>query len=152
MPIYFTMCCFILWNSQSTQYKLQNSGLVNFIPKSCLPIAQIKSVLFLLPKNGRESLELVSKMGFIKSMEQKFPFGTFRPEKHRTTFSEVQLSSVAHGYFLLWRHIKLCANGSNMTPNIVGSCCVRTAFAHSLAFDRIKTLLGPFARGFKLCQ
>ena len=127
----------------------QNSGLVNFIPKSCLP--QIKSVLFLLPKNGRESLELVSKIGFIKSMEQKFPFGTFRLEKQDYLFTSSAKFRCSWIFSTVTTY-KAMYKWKQQLPTLLGVVVSVPRCAHTLAFDRIKTFLGPFARGLKLCQ
>ena len=43
-----------------------------------------------LPKKGRGGLKLVPNGGF-EEMEHEFPFERFRPEKNRTTFSDVPL-------------------------------------------------------------
>ena len=63
----------------------QNLERENFAPESRLSIAQISH----LPKNGRETLNRVSKMAF-KKLNTNFPLKHF-VLKQRTTFSEITL-------------------------------------------------------------
>ena len=74
----------------------QNSRLANFLPESCLPLVQISSIF---RKNGRENLELVSKMALKKWNTNSVQCGTFRPDKQDYLFK----CSVAHGNFSMKR-------------------------------------------------
>ena len=64
----------------------QNSGLVNFVPEQRLPFVKISFIYRKRPRRRETGIK-----GSFEEMEQEFPFETFRPEKNRTTLSDVPL-------------------------------------------------------------
>ena len=70
----------------------QNSGLVNFVPKSCLPFVQIS---FIFRKHDREGVKMASSMT-LKKWNTNFRL-EHSVRKNRTTFSDVPLlSEICH--------------------------------------------------------